>query len=60
MRTTMNPERTAVYLPKGTKARIQAATEDHSITESTFVRIAVLERLKQLEREQQSEHVAMR
>ena len=43
------PEKTAAYLPAGTKQRIADIVGDYSLTESAFIRIAVLERLAQIE-----------
>ena len=49
MKRPTKPEKTAAYLPAGTKARIAAAIGDYSLTESAFIRIAVLDRLTRIE-----------
>ena len=46
MKQSIYPESAAVYLPRGTKDRLHAVAIQHGMTASTFMRIAVLDRLK--------------
>ena len=46
MKKAIYPESASVYLPKGTKTRLQVAALDCGMTVSTFLRIAVLDWLK--------------
>ena len=46
MKKTLYPESASVYLPKGTKARLEAEAVERGMTVSTLLRIAVLDRLR--------------
>ena len=46
MKQSIYPESAAVYLPLGTKGRLHAVAVQHGMTASTFMRVAVLDRLK--------------
>lgn len=47
MKQSIYPESAAVYLPRGTKERLQAVAIQRGMTASTFMRVAVLDRLNQ-------------
>ena len=51
MKKSIYPESASVYLPKGTKNRLQAVALDCGMTVSTFLRIAVLDRLKNVQKQ---------
>lgn len=55
MRSNVTPERVAASLPRGTRARIAAVTNEHCQPESAFIRTAVLEYLKRAEAEKHEE-----
>ena len=44
------PEAVSVYLPSGTKKRLDDLPAEHGITPSTLMRLAILERLEKAEK----------
>lgn len=55
MRERIYPESAAVYLPDGTKDRLRTIAVERGIPASTLMRAAVLDRIRQEERELNSE-----
>ena len=53
---TLYPESVSVYLPKGTKARLEAEAAERGMTVSTFLRIAVLDLLRNAKTAQKRSH----
>ena len=45
------PEAVSVYLPRGTKERLGNLPAEHGITPSALMRLAILQRLKQVEKD---------
>ena len=50
IKKTLFPESASVYLPKGTKARLETAAVERGMTVSTFLRIAVLDLLRNVQK----------
>ena len=60
LKRTRMTEGSAVYFPSGTKAKIQAVADPRGMSESTFIRMAVLDRLREeLSKEDQQQDVRL-